>query len=219
MAFKTLDQLRTVYLNDALGLVSDGDNSWGSTTQRNAYIQAAIAKLWPEVARLTRETVTTATNQQDYTLTTLTDVERIEAVDPASAGIVASRIRSWQLYEDETGDPPVKRLLIPSNVTGGLTLRLIGYVPYLIPSAGGTSCDVPPRLEWLVIVGARMEAYRTKVSSFANFERFQNENRQNALSPADVLELLRDAKRDWEQGKNSNGRNLAGARRARLQTS
>lgn len=218
MAFKTLDQFRTALLNDELGLSADADNSWGTVAQRNGYITKAIAKLWPSVARLTRESVTSVVNQMDYTLATLTDVERIEIIDPATAAVISDRVRSWQLYEDETGDPPVKRLLLPGGLTAGLTLRLIGYVPYLIPGAGGTATDIPPRLEWLVITGARMEAYRWKVNTYANFERFQNENRQNALSAADILELRRDAQRDWERGLADNARNLTGAKRARLQT-
>lgn len=222
MAFKTLDQLRTtadIGLNDELGLVSDADNAWGSTGIRNGFIRKAIAKLWPRVGRLTRETVTTVLNQQDYTLTTLTDIERLEVIDPAAPTVMNSRIRSWQLYEDELADPPTKRLLIPGGLSGGLTVRAIGYVPYLIPSTGATSTDIPPRLEWLVITGARVEAYRWQLNRFQNFERFQNENRQNALSPADVIELLRDAKRDWDRGIGENGRTLAGAHRARLETS
>lgn len=220
MAFKTLDEFRTateVGLNDELGLLSDADNSWGSSAQRNGFIRKAIAKLWPSVALLTRETFTTVTNQQDYTLTTLVDIERLEVMDPASPTIVTDRVRSWQLYEDETGDPPVKRLLIPA-MSAGITVRAIGYKRYLIPTTGSTTTDIPPYLEWLVVTGARVEAYRRKANQFANFERFQSENRTNALSPADVLELLRDAKRDWERGMGENGRALSGARRARLET-
>lgn len=221
MAFKTLDLLRTAVpgLNSELGLATDGDNAWGTTGDRNAFIQRAIAKLWPRVARLTRETVTTLTNIQDYTLTTIVDAERLEVIDPGSAGIINSRIKSWQLYADETGDPPVQRLLIPAGLSSGLSIRVIGYVPYLIPANGAASCDIPPRLEWLVIAGARVEAYRAMVNKYANFERFQNENRQNALSAADVLELLRQAGREWSQGLQDNARNLTGAHRAQLQTS
>lgn len=220
MAFKTLDQLRTVTpgLNSELGLTSDADNVWGDTAARNSFIQRAIAKLWPTMGRLTRETVTTTANVQDYTLTALVDVERIEVIDPASPTLINSRIKSWQLYIDEAGDPPTIRLLIPAGLSGGLTLRVIGYQPYVIPSAGGSSCDIPPRIEHVVIAGARVEAYRAMVNRFANFERFQNENRQNALSPADVLELLRQAQREFTQGMNDNARNLTGAHRARLQT-
>lgn len=219
MAFKTLDQLRTTVpgLNSELGITSDTDTAFGSTAERNAYIQRAFAKLWPRVGKLTRESITSVANIVDYTLTTLYDVERLEIVDVNTGTLIADRIRSWQHYLDETGDPPTNRLLIPA-VEAGLTIRAIGYVPYLIPSTGSTTCDLPPRLEHVVIAGARVEAYRAKVNSFANFERFANENRQNALTAADVLELLRQSQREFDRGLAENARNLTGAHRARLQT-
>ena len=219
MAFKTLDQLRTSSpgLNTELGLTADTDNSFGSSADRNSFIQRAIAKLWPRMGRLTRETFVTVTQQVDYSLTSLVDVERLEIVDKNTGTLISDHIRSWQHYLDETGDPPTNRLLIPS-MQAGQTIRAIGYVPYVIPSTGSTNCDIPPRLEHVVIAGARVEAYRAKVNSFANYERYQNENRQNALSAADVLELLRQSQREFDRALAENARNLTGAHRARLQT-
>lgn len=217
MAFKTLAQLRTAGLNDELGLVSDADTTWGSTALRNTWLQKAIARLWPEVGRLTRESVTSVADQQDYSLTTVYDIERIEIMDEVDPGLMASRVRSWQHYLDENADPPTNRLLLPA-MTAGLSLRVIGYAPYLIPASDGASCDIPPRLEWLVLAGARVEAFRWKMTRFANFEQFANENRANSLTPADLVELLRNANVEWTKGKADNGRNLAGARRAQLQT-
>lgn len=216
MAFKTLDQLRTAGLNDELGLTADTDVSFGSVGQRNFYLQRAIAGLWPTMARLTRESITSVTNQQDYVLTTLVDVERIEVMDTTNPGNLQDRIKDFQVYLDEAADPPTSRLLITRGMTGGLTLRAIGYVPYIIPATGTDPCNIPPRLEWIVTAGARIYAYRAKLNFFANFERFQNENRQNALSAADVLELHKQAIREYNQGLHDNARGLAGARRATL---
>lgn len=220
MAFNTLLGLRNK-LNDELGLLSDADNApFGTPAQRNAHLINAIARLWPSVARLTRESFTTTNLIADYTLTTLVDVERIEIIDPAAPGIPSGRgVRSWSLYEDESGDPPVKRLQIPGSFTSGLTLRAIGYVPYTLPAVDADPINVPPRLEWLVIAGARAEALRRTLARFANYERFQNENRSNALTPADVIELLRDARADWNRGLTENARNLAAPHRAMLTTS
>jgi hypothetical protein len=218
MAFKTLLTLRTGVLNDELGITTDADTTFGTTAQRNLWIQKAIAKMWPTMGRLTRESVTTTTNTMDYTLSVLQTIERMEVVDPATATLVSDRVRSWQLYADEAADPPTIRLLIPGGLTAGLTLRCIGYAPYTIPAAEGDACNIPPRLEWIVGAGARVEAYRFKLNQFANYERFQNENRQNALTPADFVELLRQARSDFEKGMDSNARSLTGAKRAQLQT-
>jgi len=215
MAFLTLDQLRTTGLNDELGLDVDGDNTWGTTTQRNTFIQRAIARLWPRMARLTRETVLTVLDTQDYTLTGLQDVERIEIMSIAAPTVIAGHIKTFQMYVDEAASPVTLRLTIP-NPQAGQTLRVIGYKPYIIPAAGGSSCDIPNGLEWIVYAGARVEAYRRMISKMANFERFQNENRQNSLTPADLVELLRQARTDFESGVRDNSRNLTGAKRAIL---
>lgn len=216
MAFSTLDELRTKAggLNDELGLLSDSDTTYGSTAQRNGFIQKAIASLWPDMARLLRESVTTGTDQVDYTLTTLADVEKILVIDPETGTLISDRVKSWEVMADEAADPVVYRLRIAAGLQSGLSLRCIGYAPYTVPASGSTASDLPPRLEWIVFAGARYFAYRFKASQFANFERFQNENRANAITAADLIELMRDAKREFDRGRSENARALTGSRRA-----
>lgn len=219
MAFKSLDNLRTLIpgLNSELGLDTDTDNSFGTTAQRNGYLQRAFTKLWPKMGRLTRETVLTITDKQEYTLTTLVDIERLEVLDLATGTLRSDRIRSWQFYADEAADPPTLRLTIPAMIAG-ITIYAIGYAPYLVPANGAALCDLPPRLEHVVTSGARVEAYRAKLNMFANFERHANENRANALSAADIIELLRQSSREFDRAMGENQRSLSGAHRARLQT-
>lgn len=214
MAFLTLDQLRAE-LNDELALSGDTDTTWGTTTVRNKFLQRAIAKLWPRMGRLVRETLTSVENQADYTLTGIYDVERLEVMSLEVPGLRSSTIRGWQHYMDEAGDPPTSRLLLP-NMQSGQTVRVIGYKPYVVPANGAASCDIPGELEWIVYAGARVEAHKWMLAKMANMERFQNENRANSLTPADVVELLRQARVEFETGIRDNGRNLTGAHRAQL---
>lgn len=216
MAYSTLIQLRQNGLNLELGLASDTDVSFGTTAQRNFYIQRSIAGLWPNMARLTRESITSVLNQQDYNLVTLYDVERIEIMDTTNPLTVQDRIKDFTHYLDEAADPPTSRLLITRGMNAGLTLRIVGYAPYTIPALDATVLDIPPRLEWIVTAGARVWAYRAMLNKYANFERFQNENRQNALTSADMVELLRQAIREYGQGIQENHRNLTASRRAML---
>lgn len=220
MAFSTLGSLRSDDggLNDELGLLNDTDNEvFGSTVQRNAFLIKAIRRLWPNVARLTREEITTATNQSDFILTTLYDVERIEITD--TTGQVSDRVKSWQLYADETGDPPVLRLLLPRGIEGGRTVRLIGYLPYAAPTnADGSVLDIPPRLEHLVLAGGVMLAYKFAVGRFVRFERFQNENRSNAVSASDMVGLYTEARREFNSLMTQHARALTGSRRTQLST-
>jgi hypothetical protein len=217
VAFLTLTVLRTDYFNLELGLASDADNSFGTTAARDFYLQNAIRKLWPDVAKLTSETVTPNDDDQTYVLTTVEDVERLEVLDSGNNQVLSSTIRSWQIVRDESTDPPTLRLLIP-QVTAGYSIRVIGYTPYVAPASGG-SVDFPTRMAHVVVAGARVEAYRAKLNQFANFEQFANENRSNVLTPPEILELLRQAEREWERGKRSVARDFSAPKRARTQLS
>lgn len=221
MAFLTLDALRTGYLNLELGLASDADASFGSEADRNFYLQNAIRKLWPNVAKLTSESLTTVADDQTYNLATIEDVERLEVLNLSNNQLVAQTIRSWQIIRDESTDPPTLRLIIPA-MTAGYTVRVIGYVPYTVPASSppssSGSVDFPTRMAHVVSAGGRVEAYRAKANSFANFKKFANENRQNVLQPAELLELLRQAEREFERLKIDHGRDFAAPKRARTQT-
>jgi len=221
MAFLSLDALRTGYLNLELGLSSDTDTNFGTEAQRNFYLQNAIRKLWPAVARLVSESITSLVNDQTYTLTAIEDVERIELLDISNDQIVANTVRSWQVIRDESADPAVNRLIIPP-VGAGYTMRVIGYAAYTVPASsppsGSGSVDFPTRMAHVVSAGGRVEAYRAKLNKFADYEQFANENRQNVLQPAELLELLRQAEREFERFSYTVRRDFAAPKRARTQT-
>jgi hypothetical protein len=221
MAFLSLDALRTGYLNNELGLASDADTNFGTEAQRNFYLQNAIRKLWPAVARLVSESITVLANDQTYTLTAIEDVERIEILDISNDQIVANTVRSWQVIRDESADPAVNRLIIPP-VGVGYTLRVIGYAAYTVPASsppsGSANVDFPTRMAHVVSAGGRVEAYRAKLNKFADYEQFANENRQNVLQPAELLELLRQAEREFERLQFTVRRDFAAPKRARTQT-
>jgi len=90
----------------------------------------------------------------------------------------------------------------------------LGFAPYIVPATGPTLCDLPPRLEFVVCAGARVEAYRAKLGQYANFKNFQSENRLNAITAAEMLDLLRSSERDFKQYRDDNPRGLTGTKRA-----
>ena len=218
MAFHTLDELRTLGLNTELGLTADADATFGTTAQRNGFITRALAKLWPSMGRLRRENVTITLDVQDYTLTTVWDVERVEVMSLTTTTLVDDKIRSWSAWLDEAADPAVCTIHVQRMQTARI-LRVTGYTPYKSEFASGsTASDIPARLEHVVMSGARVEAFRWMMTRYANYEGFNNENRANSLSPADVIELLRQAKTEFDKGMKENARNLTGAHRAQYQT-
>lgn len=224
MAFKTLDQLRTdagTGLNAKLGLLSDSDNNpFGDTNARNGFLQDAFRRLWPAMGRLARESLTTVANQVEYTLTAIIDVEAIEVANETTATLRDGRgVRSWRVIEEEDGDDtPTIRLVIPS-FDAGRTLYVIGYAPYLVPANGAALCDLPHRLTHVVVAGAKVEAYQFAIGRFANFERFGNENRDNAVTLADLIEMHRRAQVEFNALLTQHARVMSGAKRAMHQVS
>lgn len=215
MAFSTLDAIRTGVLNDELGLTADNDDSWGTTAQRNNYLRRAFAKLWPIMGRARRHSLTLVNEQRSYDLTALAKelriVSRVELLD--SSGFLAGE-PPFEVFTDEAAEPATVRLEFAHPQDSSLTCYLYGYRPYVVPANGAASCDLPPELEYVVSAGARVEAYRAKLNQYANFPRLANENRANALSASEVLELMRTAVVDFREAREANRMELAAIRRA-----
>lgn len=216
MAFSTLTAIRTGGLNLELGLESDSDNTWGTTAQRTFFLQRAFAKLWPDMGRSRRYALTLVEDQSQYDLTTLTipvrEITQITLFD--SSGVEVDRVPSWNLFWDEASATPTLRLILPSGIDSSLSAYIYGYAPYIVPATEGASCDLPPELEFVVCAGARVEAYRAKLNTYANFERLANENRSNSLSASEIVELMRSAVADFREAKNANAKEASAPRRA-----
>lgn len=209
MAFSTLDSVRTASLNVELGLDSDSDNRFGTTSQRNYAIQEALRRLWPRMARLTRESANLTADTHEYTLTTVRDVVRIELLD--EDGFYMGDLRSnWRVWYDEEDATPVVRLLLASDdLDEDHSLRVMGYAPYTVPASGGASLDLQPEDEWVIIAGARALLYRRMLNRYILTERNANENRATALTPDQVLGMVTAAERDFERGIQQHPRRIA----------
>jgi hypothetical protein len=210
----TLDTVRTGQLNDELGLVDDTDASFGDTARRNRYLQNAYRRLWPEMAQLVRSDIAAidAAHFYDLTASGILDIERIETID--TTGDIIGSVASWLLLPDYSTSPPTLRLMATA-LSAGTTMRVWGYKRWTVPANGAAACDLPEDLHYVVAAGAREDAYRAKMNEFADFERFANENRANALSAAEVIELMAQARRDFDRYKADNARPYIGAQRAR----
>jgi hypothetical protein len=168
------------------------------------------------MARSRRFTLTVVEGQQEYNLTTLNiplrEVIAITVFD--SAGTEVDAVRSWNLHLDEAAEPRTSRLIVPDGLSGQDSVYLYGYTPYIVPASAGSSCDLPPELEYVVCAGARVEAYRSKLNEYANFPRLANENRANGLSASEIIELMRSAVTDFREARAANAKEAAAPRRA-----
>lgn len=202
----TLAQFRQNRLNVDLGLdltlgvSGDGDDSLGTTTVRTQAIKVAFARLWPRMGRLILQSVTVVDKQLDYTLTAIRDVETIELLNPTGY-VLRDEIRNMRvLYDETTAGTEVRRLRLPAAPVLGTspTMRVIGYMPYKSEFTGDSdTLDIPVELEWVPVIGARMEVYRRMMNRRANFEQFANLNRDTDVSVAELRAMYQDARLEF----------------------
>lgn len=212
MAFSTLNQLRAL-LNTELGRSDATTTPWGTDTDCNTFIQMAIRRLWPRMARLQKESITPVEGATGYTLTTLYDLVAIEQVD--SDGIFQRHVPSWQLYVDESADPVVRQLVVPElDTASGYTA--IGYAPYAVPATGTDQCDLPSRLEHVVITGAKAEAFRRRMNEYVDFENRGLANPVTSVQQNEIERIYLATKAEFDQLIRENQRNLILPKRARL---
>lgn len=185
-------------LNDELGLSSDADNRFGTTTQRDQAITQAIQKLWPRVARLVDEEVAGDPATLEYELSDIWDVMTIEVSD--SSGSVAGPtqvLTKFRSYRIET-DTAASRLTLATPLRSTQSLRVIGWAPY--DAAAVDEYDFPLLMTPVVTAGARAILYLRRLNQFVDFERHQNANRSTTLSPEQVLTMWQSAQREYEDG-------------------
>lgn len=222
MAFSTLDAVRIGALNTELGLTGDSDDRFGTTAQRNYALQEAIRRLWPEMARLTRETLTVVADQYDYTLTTLRDVaflEQLDATESDPDNSFLRRLDNFRVWYDEEDATPVVRFSLPSPLDPTVYgLRAVGYAPYTTPTSSPPSSsgtlDLQPEDEWIIVQGARAMLYRGMANSFMVYERHENENRKTFLTVEQILALAREAEGMFLAAKASRRRRVVTGKRA-----
>lgn len=141
-----LDDTRMNLLNPALGLVDDSDEEpWGDEDVRTAALCTAVKRIWPRMARLTREDVAIVAGAVEYDLWGIWDVEAVEVI--GTSGRVLKAMRNFRNYVDHTewddgfGNEvaPVLRLVLPVYWPAGTTdaLRVTGYSPFNCWQEGG----------------------------------------------------------------------------------
>lgn len=212
----TLSSLRQNGLNLDLGLATDNDNRFGTSTQRNYYLTVAFRRLWPQMGRLIVEEIPVVEATKEYDLDAIRDVERIDILEDAS-GLVVGRVPTWRVLENEESDPPALQLLVPELATEQ-TMRVIGYAPYTVPLVDADTSELPVDLEYIVVTGGRAEAYRGRLNQFVDYTQNAAANRSTSITSSELRDLWFAAKAEFEQLMNLHRRRMSGVRRARLTT-
>lgn len=215
----TLATLRTTKLNVDLGLADDDDDRFGTDEERNRFLISAYERLWPVMGRLITEEVEIEAGVREYELEAIEDINIIELLNPDAGLNYAGRISAWRLIPDETSDPPLLRLSVPSGLRTGWTMRITGYAPFSIPSTGTTTSELAARLEFIVVTGARAEAYRWRLNRFVDYDQQAVASPVTAISAGELRDLYLAAKSEFEQLVYAHRRSMASPRRGRQKVS
>ena len=203
MAFSTLNAVRAT-LNSQLGIDSDADNSFGSVTIRNAALQQAFAWLWPTMGRLQREDITLVAGEMEYDLATVRDVRLIDRLD--STGVATSQISGYRVLVDESdsANAPVYRLRLFSPQSTDGSARAVGYTPYLVPASGTDTCDLPDRLLFIPVLGAKAQLYENMLNKHIVSQQRGSENPATSESTSELLAMYNTTWQKFVAARESN---------------
>lgn len=69
--------------------------------------------------------------------------------------------------------------------------------------------DLPERLAWIAVAGARAYLYRRRFNQFIDFEQMQVTNRDNATRPNELFAMYQDAERIFEKALDEHRRSMS----------
>lgn len=179
----TLDSMRAAL---ATALRDETFTVWTSA-EMNGLLAGAVAELYPRVASTVRESVPLTSNVDQYALTTVSEVSRVDILDELGRRTMALPGGTWEVWgNQETAG--VTLYINPGYSTPGLTLRVHGYAPYDL------NVTAPPlRLQKLALAIARAEALRRMVGSRARYEKWMALNQKANVSVNELTQMMNEA--------------------------
>lgn len=214
MAYTTLGNLRAA-LNTDLGRTDGTSAPWGSNTDCNTFIADAIKRLWPRMGRLTYQDLTPVALQEEYTLTSIRDVVRIEIIGSSSARLFD--LKNWRVWTDETSASLARKIKFPGlAIDTSTTLHVVGYQPYanIDTSNDANQSDFQSELDHIIITGARANAYRRRFNTFMNFEQHVLEDPTTRTGLNEYLQAYLSARAEFDQLISEHPRDQAAGKRA-----
>lgn len=170
----TVTLLRTTYLNQYLGVASDGDTLPFTTAMRDRAIGDALIQMWPQLGRFVTATQAVDGNTEVYTIPSpMVRVSRIE-LQRTSGGVteMLGRVTDWRMH----GTTQVWiRPRFVSNTS--LVMRFYGWVPFLADAS-----DLPTTLEPAIAMRAAGMLFGAMAGQLTNYQR------QQGLDPGRVVD-------------------------------
>lgn len=153
---------------------------WASA-EKDDLLTWAVASLYPKVSRAVRESVVLVDDDDQYTLTTVTSVSRVDLLDGDGNLLAPLPGGAWELWGDGITDSPTL-FINRSYARTGWSLRVHGYGAYDLVT------NLPPDVMVPAILAlARAEALRRMITDRAKFAQWA---KRNQLADSSVNELV-----------------------------
>lgn len=180
------NDLATLETALALALRDASHVTW-TQAENNALLGWAAASIWPKVAKRTREIVTLTDDTDQYTLTDVAEINRIDKLDEDDFIEQIIPGGTWEFWGD--GESAGGTLYInPSYSETGKTLRVHGWAPYNLSTNLPADRHVP-----LILAIARAEACRREIARRANFKNWQTLNQVQNISVNELVLMVNEA--------------------------
>lgn len=216
MAYTTLGNLRAA-LNTELGRTDGTTAPWGTDANCNQMIADAIKRLWPRMGRLVYQDITPVALQEEYTITAMRDIVRIEVIGTSSN--LLFRLKNWTSWVDETSSTLARKIKIPAiAVDTTTTLHVVGYQPYaeINTASDANTSDFQSELDHIVVTGARANAYKRRLNVFMDFEQHALENPSTRTGLQEFQTAYLAAKAEFDALINEHPRDQVAGRRTGL---
>lgn len=154
----------------------------------------ACAQLYPRLARILQETVVLVDSQDQYTITTLSDISRVDQIDPNStpANLLVQQMMGgtwefWGNHETIGGTLYIN----PQFANHSYSLRVHGYAPYALTNAT-PAVNPPDRYVNLILATAGSEAVRRQITDRAKFKQFDALSQNQNVSSYELTIMLNE---------------------------
>jgi hypothetical protein len=165
----------------------DTTNAVWADTELNNYLTWACARMYPTVAKEVRELVTLVADTDQYTLTTVSDVVRVDMVDAASPNGLVHHLMggTWSFWATE----PIGGTLYvnPDYASAAYKLRVHGYAPYDLAT------NLPPdRYVQTILAMAAAEAIRVMMNDRAKFKQWDALSQEQNISTNEFVQMVNE---------------------------
>lgn len=172
----------------------DTTNAVWSDSELDNYLTWACARLYPHVAKEVRETVTLVADTDQYTLTTIADVIKVDYIDAASPYALQAHLMggTWSFWRGNSDTVGGTLYLNPDYANASYSLRVFGYAPYDLVT------NLPPdRFVPTILAMAASEAVRAMMNDRAKFKQWDALSQSQNISTNEFVQMVNEGDAEY----------------------